>query len=81
MSPGKPIREWRVRAAEDTVGLLVWFDPFTERLELRDLREDELIDTLDKLGSVSALSPSRRTVDNQMDAFDPLPNLGEDLPF
>jgi len=36
-------------------GMFVWFDPFRELLELRDLTGDERSVTLDKLSSVSAL--------------------------
>jgi hypothetical protein len=40
---------------ESGPGLLVWFDPDTELVSLRDLTEDEKSLTLDKQRSVSGL--------------------------
>ena len=51
----KPIAGWRVMKAFDQEGLLVWFDPTSERLSLRDLTEAEKADMLDRSGSVSGL--------------------------
>ncbi len=65
----KALRFWRCFKAEDHHGWFVWFDPETELLTLRDLTEDEKSDTLDKLGSVSDLSPPRVSLGDQMDAF------------
>ncbi len=52
---GKTIREWRVLGSEGGRGVFVWFDPATERLELRDLTEEERSNYLDSLVSVSAM--------------------------
>ena len=65
----KEIRMWRTSTPEKGPGLYIWFDPYTELLTLRDLTEDEKIDTLDKLSSVSDLSRPRVKVGEQMDAF------------
>ncbi len=46
---------WRCHAADDGVGIMVYFDPHIELLTLRDLLEDEKSVTLDKLRSVSGL--------------------------
>jgi len=51
----KPIRNWRVMESEDRCGFLVWFDPRSELLTLRDLTADEKSVILDRHGSVSDL--------------------------
>ncbi len=51
----KPIRGWRMLGPESGPGLLIWVDPDTELLTLRDLTEDEKCSTLDKRRSVSGL--------------------------
>ena len=75
----KPIRFWRCYKAEDHHGWFVWFDPEVERLTLRDLLADEKSDTVDKLGSVSDLSPARVNLGDQMDALGGSP-VGEPPP-
>ncbi len=49
----KLIRGWRICTAEPE-GLLCWFDPLTERLELWDLTDEERSVRLDMVDSVSA---------------------------
>jgi len=81
----KSILSWRVVPAQDQDGWFVYFDASQELLTLRDLTEAEKSATLDKLGSVSALSPSSDTLPDQMDAFEgspagePSPSFLEDL--
>jgi len=56
----RPIESWRLSSAEP-FGLHVWFDPRVERLVLRDLTASEMLDTLDKVVSVSALETDGET--------------------
>ncbi len=49
------IRGWRVCAAEDGRGLLVYFDPYLEDVSIRHLTAPERADRLTEGVSVSAL--------------------------
>ena len=48
----------------------MYFDAALEAPGVRDLTKPEIADRVDKLGSVSALTPSSDTLANQMDAFE-----------
>jgi len=48
------VSAWRVRAAEDSRGLLVYFDPFLEDVSIRVLTAPERADRLTSRVSVSA---------------------------
>ena len=58
----KPLRDWRIMQIEGQHGLFVWFDPFLERLILRDLTEDDQDATLDSVVSVSGLDEDEGSV-------------------
>ena len=88
------VRAWRVTRGEPS-GSHLWFDPSTEFVRLFRLPppdgEDGLSELevaeggesayLDKVSSVSVSEPGRASdASNSLDN-DPLPNLGEDLPF
>jgi len=49
----KVLREWRLCEAQ-AGGVLVWFDPMLEAVELRDLTFEEKALILDSVSSVSA---------------------------
>ena len=49
------VSSWRVCAAQDNRGLLVYFDPYLEDISIRQLTAPERADRLDKSVSVSAL--------------------------
>ena len=49
----KIVRGWRIGRVEPD-GLSVYFDPFTERVEVHDLTPEERRVRLDMVGSVSA---------------------------
>ena len=49
------VRGWRLCRAEDSQGMLMWFDPFHEQPLLRALTRDEKSVRLDEHGSVSGL--------------------------
>ena len=51
----KPIRMWRMRDAEDQIGMYIWFDPTSEAVSLRDLTEGEKCVILDNDVSVSGM--------------------------
>ncbi len=53
----RPVESWRVASAEP-FGLVVWFDPESERLTLRGLTRHEMYDRVDSVFSVSALRDS-----------------------
>ena len=61
---------WRI-LVDDRGDHFMYFDAALEAPGVRDLTEDEKLDRLDRLGSVSALTPPSDTLANQMDAFDP----------
>ena len=46
---------WRVIRAQDGRGLLVYFDPYLEDVDVRQLTGPERADRLTRMGSVSAL--------------------------
>ncbi len=54
-----PLRMWRMAKADDGWGMLVWFDPSKERVELRALTGAEELNYLDSLVSVSASGSDR----------------------
>ena len=60
---------WRV-LVDDRGDHFMYFDAALEGPGVRGLTEAEKLDRLDKLGSVSALTPPSDTLANQMDAFD-----------
>jgi len=60
---------WRI-LRDDQGDHFMYFDAALEGPGVRDLTELEKTDRLDKLGSVSALSPPRGKLENQMDAFE-----------
>ena len=89
------VRSWRISEGESS-GSHCWFDPCTEYVKIFRLpppvseeglelmppvaREGEP-SYLDKVGSVSASGQVRASQASSSEVNDPLPNLGEDLPF
>ena len=71
------IRNWRVSSG-DPSGLVVWFDPRTERVRLYSLTEEEQLEYLDSCVSVSALSEGEG---GDSDKGQQLVLLEDELPF
>jgi len=70
------VNAWRVSAAHDGRGLLMYFDPFLEDVSLRLLTAPERASRLTELLSVSAFGPMDDApldldyVENHMELFD-----------
>ena len=75
----KVIRSWRIAEAEPS-GLLLWFDPATETVILRDLDPGEKSLYLDSVVSVSAVERERDQIE-LLDGCEGSSESSDDLPF
>jgi len=63
------VSAWRCRAAADSRGLLVYFDPFLEDVSIRALTAPERADRLTSPLSVSALPEPEPVLDLDYDSL------------
>jgi len=62
------VLSWRIARAADGRGLLCWFDPLLEDVEIRHLTAPERADRLTSMGSVSALVEGDGQLDLEYDS-------------
>ncbi len=63
----RSVLDWRVSSATDGRGLLCYFDPYLEDVQIRTLTAPERADRLTRMGSVSALRRDETQLDLDYD--------------